>query len=275
MLVTSAVKPISQTQADARAINFLVKRLGTRKGYSQVAATDPGTPIVYYSPALTELAMSLTVDVGFNDVPGEDIRNFGTLLQKAGAIPAFIAHSAFLIGAGLVTKLVAKIAELAETQPVLSDTDMINFVTPGQQTSLAGFKILAPEDFPDDFLHDNQVNDLGQLTDATGHAYDGDLPYVTLSLDGTDRPDLKTFEATQASAAMLADYFAVSDGYPQELQLALDSLQLYSDLQFRYKADKLKDQMEKLGSGDEFDELKVMYDAYIKNINEEVLRPSG
>ena len=116
MLVTTTVKPVAQFRPDARAINFLIERIGTQKGFSHVPATSQGTPIVYYSPALTEREMNMTVEVGFNRFRGNAFSRFGTLLQSAAAIPAFIAHSTYLIGAGLVTKLATKIIEaLVET----------------------------------------------------------------------------------------------------------------------------------------------------------------
>ena len=72
---------------------------------------------------------------------------------------------------------------------------------------------------------------------------------------------------------MLSDYFAVEEGHPRVLNLALESLQLYNDLAFRNKADDLKRKMERLPPGEEYDNAKANYEAYVKNIREEALRP--
>ena len=274
MLVTSAIKAINQNKANARAINFLIGTLGDKKGFSHVPATSQGTPIIYNSPALIDFSMSLTVEVGFNDFRGNEVKRLGDLLQSAGAMPVFVAHSAYLIGAGLITKLAAKVGErIFEKGPVLTETAGIDMITGGAEASRAGFKILASDDFPDDFLKEHQVNSAGQVVNAENKVYDGDLPYVTFSLDGTKRDDLKEFQATQASAEMLANYFAIRDGQQVSLGLAREALQLYNDLDFRRKADNLMKKMDELGSGAEYDKLKVQYDACVKNIQEKALHP--
>lgn len=57
--------------------------------------------------------------------------------------------------------------------------------------------------------------------------------------------------------------------------LALDALQLYNDLNFRREADRVKEQIDALEPGEQYDKLKVMYDAYVKNTKEKALHPPG
>lgn len=276
MLVTSAMKSVSQFNAQPRAINFLTGEIKSRKGFSYVSATDQGTPIIYYSPALTVGESVITIEVGFNNFDSRFLNEIGGFLQSAGSIPAFLAHSTHLVGAGFVAKLIGKIGErFREKGPDFDETEPVNFTTAGTHVSLAGFKVITPGDFPSSLLKDFKVNARGELHSESGEIYDGSIPYVTISLDGAEREDLNSFEQTQASAALLADYFAIREGNQLNLDVVLEGLQLYSDLKFRDKADSIKEKMEEIGEPEdpEYKKLKEKYDALIKNIQEEKLKP--
>ena len=56
MLVTSAMKSIATFNAAPRAVNFLKKGVERKTTLTQVAATSDGTPLVYYSFAMTRPA---------------------------------------------------------------------------------------------------------------------------------------------------------------------------------------------------------------------------
>jgi len=278
MLVTSAMKSVAQFNAQPRAINFLTGEISQQTGFSYVAATDQGTPIIYYSPALTVGSSVLTIDVGFDDFSPAFLNEVGDFLQQTGAIPAFLAQAAYLVGAGLVVKLAAAVAErFLERGPVFTGSSAVDFVTPGSEMSQAGFKVLTPDDFPNDVLRRHDMGSSGQLLDDTGKPYSGEIPYVTFSLDGTQRDEFNSFEATQASAALLADYFAIRDGQRTNLDLVLQGLQLFNDLKFRRRADSVKQRMDRINDPNdpELKKLQAEYEALIKNIKEEKLRPSN
>tara|TARA_R110002049_G_scaffold1062_1_gene7944 strand:+ start:192 stop:770 length:579 start_codon:yes stop_codon:yes gene_type:complete len=187
-----------------------------------------------------------------------------------------MAHSAHLVGAGLVVKFIGKVAErLFENNPVFAETEHINFVTAGSHISLAGFKILAAEEFPNRILDNYSVDTHGQLVSGDGSAYNGSIPYVCISLDGSEREELEDFEATQATAALLSDYFAIREGQQTHLDVLLDGLKLYNDLKFRKKADAIMERMKQIGDTEdaEYKKLREQYDALVKNIKEEVLIP--
>jgi len=52
MLFSSAVKDIVSFEASPRALNILKKCISARTNVSNPAATEEGTPLVYYSPAV-------------------------------------------------------------------------------------------------------------------------------------------------------------------------------------------------------------------------------
>ena len=275
MLVTSAMKPISHYKAAPRAINFLTEPIQKQRGFSTVAATEPGTPIVYYSPALIVGSSALTIDVGFDDYSDRVLTTISEILQKSGTIPAFMSYGMYLVGAGFIAKLANRIMKkFLEKPPVVSQTQAIDFVTPGTNASQSGLKVLAPEDFPRDILDKYEVDGSGQLVDPNNKPYRGDLPYVTFSLDGTDRKDLAKFEATQASASMLSDYFAIPEGGETNSHLVVEALQLYNDLKFRRQSEKVKEEIGATDDREEKAKLKKEYDALIKNIKEDKLRPN-
>jgi len=275
MLVTSAMKSLAQFDAAPRAINFMTDPVAARTGVSAPAATDRGTPLVYYSPALTKGASVVTLEFGFDDFDPSFIEGVGSLLKGAAGIPAFVAASPYLIGAGSILKLAAGIAaRFLEKGPVFKDTDPIDFVTPGSTLPDAGFRVMTETGFPHTVLATHAPDSGGILVDSQGQPYRGDWPYVTISLDGAEVKEYAAFEPTQASAAILQDFFNIRDEQDAPLGAMLEGLKLYNDLKFRLEADEVKKQLSALPpDSPEATRLQERYDALKKNILEPALQP--
>src|SRR5690242_3765153 len=87
MLVASATKGTGSFAAAPRAVNFMVPQSVNNQNFRAVAATDKGTPLVYYSPALAASSSVVTIEVMFSSFPKEAFDAVSQALSAAAGIP--------------------------------------------------------------------------------------------------------------------------------------------------------------------------------------------
>ena len=106
--MTSAVKDVFTTfNAAPRAINMVRRRVTPGTSITGVDATENGTPLVYYSPAVTTVSTTATIEMTFDDYPDELVSRIGNAISTAGGIPLFGPYGPVMIGVGLAIKLVS------------------------------------------------------------------------------------------------------------------------------------------------------------------------
>lgn len=111
------------------------------------------------------------------------------------------------------------------------------------------------------------------MRDSEGKPYAGPLPYVVISADGADRPELKGWSGQVASAALLERFFTPDSFLSSSLVLATKGMSLYNDAVYRDKAaDALK--AAKGLEGAAKDAKMDQYEAYLKNIQDDDIRDS-
>jgi hypothetical protein len=71
MMLTSAMKGLVTYDAAPRAVYLLRKNVKAETNIRTVAATEKGTPLICYSPALTKPASVLTLELIFDQFPQE------------------------------------------------------------------------------------------------------------------------------------------------------------------------------------------------------------
>ena len=94
-----------------------------------------------------------------------------------------------------------------------------------------------------------------------------------LAVDGTPRADLASYGPTALTAALLSQFYGLRAGEQTPIGPLLDALRLYSDMDFRNKADKLGADISTTNDPAEKAALEQMRDALIKNISTDLLRP--
>ena len=274
VLVTSAFKSISTFNEAPRAVNLLRQKV---KDHSNIqwAATDKGTSLAFYTPAVAEPATLATFEFIFDDFPDDAVTKLGDAFTAAAGIPIFAAESAYFLAAGAVTKLLAKAGHsLFDGNVAFKATEEIAFAHPGDPPSIAGWRIVTQDVGSDDFANSVMIGANGQLfTKSDGKPYAGDTPYMVISLDGAAVDAYKTFTPTAASATLLDKFFGISDSQTQPLDIALDALRLYSDFNFRTRADALEKQLKALGKNDpKYAALNKQYEALKANILTDALK---
>lgn len=280
MLVTSAVKSIAAFDAKPRAHNFLQDKISPKTRLQRPSAGRQGTPYIFYSPALLERSLTMDLTMVFDTFPQEVFSQVGDIFSSAAGIPIFQVHSVYLLAAGMLTKLLGKAGEtLFDGKPVFDSSDGIDIALAGSVPMPPGFALITTDNvdlIDKDFRKQYQVNSAGQVVDKNGNEYQGDIPYVLVSLDGSPQEELASFSPTAASAAVLSRFFGIKDGQQLPLDLVIDSIKLYSDLTYRRQIDRLDEQIKALAAGDpKRKALEEKRTALLANILEDRLKPKG
>jgi hypothetical protein len=283
MLVTSAMRSIATFNAAPRAINFLVKKIPPKYNIKYASASEGGTSLICYTPALIEENSVLTIEIGFDEFPDEFFTAVSKALTQAAGVPIFITASTYLLAAGIIAKLVGKVSKALFDKPsVFKATVPVTFEHPGDYISQADFRIITDDNadrcLVKSLLKEYHVGQGGQLVDDNGNPYEGDLPYVVISLDGGEYAGYAGFTATAASAALLEQFYSIEDKKPQPLDMLVEAVELYNDWEFRKQADGLSKKLKGKGidkKSDNYRKKKAQYDALVANIINENLKPKA
>jgi len=111
MLLTSAMKGLVTYAAAPRAVNFLRRDVVAGTDMQTIAATEQGTPLIFYSPALTESSSILTLEIIFDEFPQAAFDALSSALGSAAGIPLFASANFYLSAAGMVMKLLGQASE--------------------------------------------------------------------------------------------------------------------------------------------------------------------
>jgi hypothetical protein len=282
MLVASAMKSMAMYDAAPRAINFLLEDVKNNQDLRTVDAVNKGTPLICYTPALSQSSSIVTIELMFDSFPKETFDAISKAFGTAAGIPIFVPMSAYLVAAGIVTKLLGNVGKsLANGHPALRRTEEITFITPGSEIAVAHFALLIADDVETSVLQNHKISSRGMLvrSDTQGpreEPYSGPHPYIVISLDGRENDDLKGFVPAAASAALLDRFYNINDGNSQPLAQLIEGLKLYNDLKYREKAVAASEKMTGYAKDSrEYKDLLAHYNAFRSNIGNDLLKPAG
>lgn len=282
MLVTSAIKSIATYEAKPLALNFLTKKVSSQTRMERPQASREGTPIVFYSPALTERSLTLDLTIVFDQFPADLFEGVANAFESAAKIPVFFTSGSYLIAAGAIARLAGQLGEwFLDGQPSFEASEAINIDWAGTVPAAPGFALITARDLD---RHDPTFRDRHRIVNGTlvnsasGARYAGDIPYIIISLDGREDPGLASFLPTAASAAMLSRFFGIKDGQSKPLDYLVDAIKVYSDFHFRQEADRIDRELAGLdATTDEGKkqqkELLAKRQTFVKNIGKDELRP--
>lgn len=266
ILVVSGLKAEQTFDKTSRIVNLLQKDVQSRQ-HMQFSAFLNGSPIVYYTPALTDAALLCSFDVvpdTFNDSLVGKIAN---LFQMANGLPIFAPAGAYLMAGSFLTKMFGDLGRVfLEKGPVLAETLRLNFGIGGTLNFKEGLYVVHNASSSSEFASLQpafQTGDQLVLQDGSGRVYQGDSPYMLIGVDGKDEPQLESLSQHTASAAMLEDFYPTKDSGGVLINEFGEALQLFNDLKFKKKAETLQNRINRLPDGDsrraEFEELLAAY----------------
>jgi hypothetical protein len=276
LLVTSAIKSITTFDAKPRALNILKDKVSANFHIQGGPACQEGTPFIFYSPALIEKALTLDLTLILDQFNQELFSTIGNVLQSAAGIPIFLSKSVYLLAGGALAKLVGAGGEaLFDGKPFFDSSEMINIDIPGTPALPPGFALITDGNVDKndpEFRRTYQIDSYGRVVDGTGNTYNGDIPYIVISIDGTLWEELAAFTPTAACAALLSRFFGIKENQQQPLDTLLDAVKLYNDFTYRQEVDRLDKQIEGLPEGEEKVNLKKKREALSKNILNDLLK---
>ncbi|QEH36106.1 hypothetical protein OJF2_46660 [Aquisphaera giovannonii] len=281
MLVTSAVKSVATYAAKPMALNFLTRGVSPKTRMRSSDAASVGTPILFYSPALTERSLTLDLSMVFDAFPEELFQGMSNAFNATAGVPIFLTSSAYLIAAGSIVKIAGRIGEsLFDGKPAFEASEPIHIDWPGEVPAPPGFALITPRDIDRQspgFRRKHSIKD-GTLVDHQGRQYAGEIPYIIISLDGKSDDALAGFTPTAASAAILSRFFGLRDGQSRPLDTLVDALKVYNDLHFRQEVDRIDEELGQIRGSSDADkkrreELQGRRRTFLKNISSKELRP--
>jgi len=278
MLVISAMKGITSYDGAPRAVNFLRNDALQHTSYREIAATDVGTPLVFYTKALTSVSTVISLEMIFQSFPSELFQSMTKLFNAASSIPLFAPASEYLVAASTVSKVVGDLGKaLIDGTPAFKQTEPISFITPGTNLPTARF-VLLTNDTADRSMYQNyKINDAGALVAISdGTPYNGDEPYIIIFLDGREVSDYEKFQPTAASAAILERFYNIGSNVVQPADSLIEAMQLLSDMKYRKDADALAQQIGAMPSGSpDLPNQQARLKALIANISNGLLKPKS
>jgi hypothetical protein len=268
-VVTSAIKSWDTFDKKPRAINYIKQDAQRNSVIASPTAIENGMPIVYYSPAVLEDSLLLTIEVAFNTVNQALFDTVNQLASSTASIPIFAPYAnmlltiggAFKIGGNLGNSLFDNSAEFQSTEPIYLEVS-------GKIPTKAGYYLMTEPERDKRSLAEYKINQTGQLVHKTsGEVYSGDTAYIIIALTGKESPKLEKFTATLASAALLQEFFGIRENNDTNVDVLLQAMQLYNDTRYAADAKKVQEQIKNTTDATEKAELNAKLEALLKNIS--------
>lgn len=271
VLVTSAIKSFQAFDASPRAIHLLAPA-AKRKSSLAFTAVNAGSKLVYYTRAATEKSLSVTIELSADrDFDAEIGTSLGTALVAAAGLPVFAPAAPYLVAAGTAVSLGPKaINLLARPQRFYSATDDLGFGRPGLPYAKEGAFVFAPDEGESGF--EGYKLDKQFRLRKGGETYAGDLPYVVMSLDGTEHPEWKGWAAHAASAEIVKRFHEPGNQVTEAIGVVTEGLTLYNDVSFVRRAGEARKLAAKEKDPAKKKELEDLAAAYVKNVQSEVIK---
>lgn len=271
MAIVSGTKTLAGKPA-ARGINWLEQNAVPRRNVPAPTVWTAGTNVVSYSPAVVTDQLQFTVEMAFDKFNERLIDTISRGLQAAGGIPLLMPAQGYLLAAGKILSVIGSWANgLIDGQANFVESDSVDFdMWDAQGPNAPEYRVLCA----DDKVRGLEYRAREGLFNADGSKYSGDHPYIVLSLDGKERPELKDFAPTVVSAELMKQFFDLRDGAEISVDALVSALKVANDLKFRQEAVELNERIKALPDGAEKSALQKRLEALLKNILSQDMKPN-
>ncbi len=278
LMVASAIKSNITYDAAPRMINQLISKVKDHKIY-EPSAVDSGSPIVYYTPALDINTVTCTFELVAERFSRQVFDDISSLFKSASGLPIFAPASSFLMAGTRIVDIMGSIGRaLSKSNPFLKENYNIRLDTPLFNTDHARQIVICNDEDVDNLTRKSKIvidQNTGKpflVNKQTQARYEGDAPYILISIDGRERHDLENFTPKLASSAMLDRFYGDKRG-ANSTEIIEKAMVLYNDYFYHEKAKKLKEKLaEQNGSVDSNDRGQKLLEAYSKNITHDVFK---
>jgi hypothetical protein len=267
MAVVTGLKDYSVYAASSRAVNFLQNDIRPKTRFKAPSTFNDGTNVVAYSPAVVTDSFHFTVEMAFDRFDGGLFEILSKGLSAAAGIPILMPAAGYLMAAGGLIKIGSELADgLIDGKAAFSVTDSLDFNMPGVAAPTADFRVMCNFD-----ASGMRYDPARGLLNKDGTVYNGDEPYVVVSLDGAVRKNLESFAPTVAAAGVMKQFFNARNGAEVSMTALIEGMKLANDMKYRGEAEDLKKQLAAASAEDKA-ALQARLDALNKNILSDVLK---
>lgn len=272
MLISTTVKDITTTSAGARAVNVLKSGVSPNSVLNGPGAAEEGTPLAYYSPAVTSPFITVGFTMVFEDFDQRLFDRISTLFSASAGVPIFMPASAYLMAASTVVKLAGDVGhQILNGHPVLDENMQLDFSFGGGVPPQPGFFIISSGPIDGSKYQFDTMK--GLINTSTSSPYDDEDPVIVVTVDGTAVEGASNFTPLLASASLLGRFFSQKEDSEVATDTILSALKLVNDLTFRKKAEEAKAKMTALPAGDPGrQKLEDAIKAFNQNIGESRLQ---
>jgi hypothetical protein len=278
LLVSSTVKEAKSTISTKmpKAVNQLVDQIKDKQ-YLYIDPGNIGTPYVYYSPAMVDQKIDISISFDIKKFDDKLFEQVSNALKSAGVLPVFAPASVYLFSISSVINLGKELGKIfVEDAGYMKGVLNIEFDGPFGGFQPKWYCICNTDDEDefrelDLFKDDNNHVYLGKSEEEK---YDGEAPYVIIVVDGRKNDSLNGFQPLIASAEILEDFYGNEPG-EKVTQVITDAMSLYNDLVHNKAAVKIKGEIAELRpveDKEKIDELQKLFEGYNANIQEEKLK---
>jgi hypothetical protein len=273
VMVVSGVNAAQTFDATPRAINLIQDQVRD-KAMLQFGAFQDGSPIVYYTPSLTDDETACSFELVPDTFPNGVVDRIASLFQRAGGLPVFTPASSYLLAGSTLVKMFGAFgAKFLERSPTLVDTLTLRFQVGGFPSFAAGVYALFNDGDRAEFAGFRpELVDPGEMALVNaGRPYDGPAPYILVGIDGREEPQLVDFVGHVASAALLEKFYPTAeDGAAVLIDQLEVAVTLLNDFNYSQRAQKMQKRLAGMGENDPGRaELTKLLAAYQGNIQTE------
>ncbi|WP_205504618.1 hypothetical protein [Rufibacter psychrotolerans] len=274
LLLVSGVKSSVTFDAASRAINKIEEK-ANESTYIEFSALESGSRVVYHSPAVDSLNTTVSFELVADTFKQEVFDQISRLLKSAAGLPVFLPAANYLLGGSHLIKLAGDLGNtLFAKKGYFKDSYDVKFNNAGDLDAVARQVLIVNDQDINQFAaYESRLVEQGGETKfrlvhkQTGAIYSGNAPYLILNLDGQRREDLKSFTPKLASSAILQKFYGDDDMGGKLTSTIELAMQLYNDMNYKTKAEKLKKVLETIAEGsDEYNKNLALYEAYKNNI---------
>ena len=192
----------------------------------------------------------LTLEMSIDRFPKEAVSQLADAIGSASSLPVFAAASQFMLVGSSVVKLLGGIVDCVfDGKPFFTGSHPIRFGIPPYTNNTADQIVLVMDGGESEFV-DCQILPNGTLAfPPSGEPYRGPKPYVSITLDGRERPELKDFQATEASVELLDRFFGADSAGDSQTAELLTAVKLLNDSKMRREVDRVQSEMNDLDPG--------------------------
>lgn len=242
----------------------------------QATGRNQGSEIIYYSRALDETKLNLSIEVKLDKFNEKLLKDISKLMTKTAGMPILAGAAPYVvIGSKIISVGADLINNINNKEPLLSyELNIVDDIA-GLKDTKADWLIGVDDENKEDFKgYEVVVDEKNRAYLAKdGKEYKGEHPYMLCTLDGKKEKKYDGYKAMRASSSVLEQFYGVKD--EKNIEIIGNMFSIYNDYEYVKKIRALEKPADDASEEDKNNYITLL-EAYKANImNEDILRIAG